>query len=83
MTKLESSIALPGEKGKEKDKGKYKGERHGQVLQDALRPLAPLANRGLKWFRGWLVLKAHRLWNYSTVGLRVIQQKKTGHVPYV
>ena len=28
------------------------------------------------WFRGGLVCKAHRLFNHSTLGWRVIQKKK-------
>jgi len=32
----------------------------------------------VKWFRGGLVFKAHRLVYNSNVGLRVIKKKKTG-----
>ena len=33
-------------------------------------------SRNVKWFRGGLVFKAHRLVYHSTLGLRVIKKKK-------
>ena len=35
------------------------------------------SDRNVNWFRGGLVLKAHRLLYHSTLGLRVIKKKKT------
>ena len=35
-----------------------------------------LLNRSVQRFRGGLVFKAHRLFNHSTLGLRVIKKKK-------
>ena len=34
-----------------------------------------LLRRNVKWFRGGLVFKAHRLLFHSTLGLRVIKKK--------
>jgi len=34
------------------------------------------AKGGVKWFRGGLVFKAHRILYHSTLGLRVITKKK-------
>ena len=41
---------------------------------------SPLGSGALERFRGGLVLKAHRLVYHSTLVLRVIKQKKKGHV---
>jgi len=35
----------------------------------------PLLTRNVERFRGWLVFKAHRFFNDSTLGLRVIEKK--------
>jgi len=49
--------------------------------ENCLRERKSLAAAGrrstlLWWFRGGLVFKAHRLWYHSTLGLRVINQKR-------
>ena len=43
-----------------------------------LRGDSRLLDTSVHWFRGGLVLKAHRLVYHSTLGSRVIKRKKKG-----
>jgi hypothetical protein len=50
----------------------------GRILMSEVPPQGVhLLLRIVKWFRGGLVCKAHRLSNHSTLGSRVIKKKKT------
>ena len=44
------------------------------VLKRMHASVAP--NRNVQWFRGGLIFKADRLMYHSTLGLRVIKEKK-------